>query len=206
MLLTNLGAAEGKNNSTLYNRKLKDWNCTKEGKAKILKALERGSTRLAEYSNLDMHQAFMITGLVTWYVDTTSFWKGSAEQLTSGTPNFRPYENLWRSPIGQSLHCAITGYKYHALSYFREPLSTVNWPTPIFSHHNCRAQSWPENLLRQTQNLSQPKFLITSAKIFKDCFACRIVSAADHQYPRIIQRIFRLQNCLNRKPSISQKY
>ena len=36
MLLTNLGAAEGKNNSTRYKRKLKDWKCTKEGKTKIL--------------------------------------------------------------------------------------------------------------------------------------------------------------------------
>ena len=62
-----------------------------------------------------------------------------------------------------------------------------------------------ENILRQTQNLSQPNFLITSAKIFKDSFACRIVSAADHHYPRNIQRLFRRQKCLSCKSSISQK-
>ena len=62
-----------------------------------------------------------------------------------------------------------------------------------------------ENILGQTQNLSQPNFLITSAKIFKDCFACRIVSAADHHYPRNIQRLFRRQKCLSCKSSISQK-
>ena len=62
-LLTNLEAAVGKNN-TQYKRKLKEWNCTKEGNGKILNALERGSTRLALYSNKDTHA---VTSLCSWY-------------------------------------------------------------------------------------------------------------------------------------------
>ena len=42
-------------------------------------------------------------------------------------------------------------------------------------------------------------------KIFKDSFACKIVLAANHLHPGNIQRIFRLQNCLSRKSSISWK-
>ena len=41
-------------------------------KAKFLKAFERGSTRLAQYSILDRHHSFMITWLVTWFDDKTS--------------------------------------------------------------------------------------------------------------------------------------
>ena len=70
-----MGAVEGKNNSTRYKRKPKDWSCTKEGKAKIHNALERGSTRLAKYSNLDMHHACMITSLVMWYSAWSRDWK-----------------------------------------------------------------------------------------------------------------------------------
>ena len=43
-------------------------------------------------------------------------------------------------------------------------------------------------------------------EIFKDFFACKIVLAAKHQYLGNIQRLFRLQNCLSRKTSISWKY
>ena len=54
-------------------------------------------------------------------------------------------------------------------------------------------------------NLSQPQ-IITVLKIIKDFFACKIVLAANHQYPGIIQRLFRLQNCLILKSSKSWKY
>ena len=37
--------------------------------------------------------------------------------------------------------------------------------------------------------------------MFKDLLACKIVLAANHQNPGNIQRLFRLQNCLNRKSS-----
>ena len=40
-----------------------------------------------------------------------------AEKLTSETLIVRPYENLWRSPIGQSLDCTITGYKHPVHSF-----------------------------------------------------------------------------------------
>ena len=48
MFLTNLGTELAKERIVQYKRMLKEWNCTRRGKkAKILKALEFGSTRLA---------------------------------------------------------------------------------------------------------------------------------------------------------------
>ena len=47
---------------------------------------------------------------------------------------------------------------------------------------------------------------INIPEIFKNFFAYRIVLAANNQYPGNIQRLFRLQNCLSRKSSISRKY
>ena len=108
------------------------------------------------------------------------------------TPTFRPYENLWRSPIGQPLDCAITGYKYPVHSHFSEPLPTVNWPTsprrnslPLFSHHKSGIQSWLWIFSKTTS---------------------KIVLVANLQYPENIRRRFRLQTCLTRKSSISPKY
>ena len=42
-------------------------------------------------------------------------------------------------------------------------------------------------------------------KTFKDLFAWKIVLAENHHYPEIIQKLFRLQNCLSRKSSLSWK-
>ena len=42
--------------------------------------------------------------------------------------------------------------------------------------------------------------------MFKNFFACKIVAAANQRYPGNIQRFFRLQKCLSRKPSVSWKY
>ena len=53
--------------------------------------------------------------------------------------------------------------------------------------------------------LSQPQ-IINIPKILKAFFACTIVSAANHQYPGNIQRLFRLQKYLSRKSSIARKY
>ena len=39
----------------------------------------------------------------------------------------------------------------------------------------------------------------------KDFFTCRILLAANQQKPGSIQRLFRLQNCLSRKSTISWK-
>ena len=53
--------------------------------------------------------------------------------------------------------------------------------------------------------MSQPQ-TINIPEISKDFFACRIVLAANHQYPGNIQRLFCLQKCRSRKSSISRKY
>ena len=42
--------------------------------------------------------------------------------------------------------------------------------------------------------------------LFKDFFTCRKVLVSNHQQHGNIQRLFRLQNCLGRKSSISQNY
>ena len=42
--------------------------------------------------------------------------------------HFPSLRNLWRYPVGQSLDCAITGYKCPLHSHFSQPLATVNWP------------------------------------------------------------------------------
>ena len=48
--------------------------------------------------------------------------------------------------------------------------------------------------------------IINIPEIFKGFFACRIVLAANHQYPEKIQRLFCLQNCLSCKSSLSRKH
>ena len=58
-----------------------------------------GSTRLAQYSNLDMHQACVITWLVTWYVDIASFWSWSGK----GTWSLFTYSLTGRNALLHSL-------------------------------------------------------------------------------------------------------
>ena len=53
--------------------------------------------------------------------------------------------------------------------------------------------------------LSSPQIIII-LKIFKNLFACKSVLAANHQNLGNIQKLFRLQNCLSRKSSLSWKY
>ena len=45
--------------------------------------------------------------------------------------------------------------------------------------------------------------IIFILKLFKHFFACKNVLDAKHHYPEIVQRFFRLQNCLNRKSFLS---
>ena len=109
------------------------------------------------------------------------------------TPTFPPYENLWCFPIGLSPDCAITGYKYVVHSLFSEPLLTVNWPTfpmrnslPLSSHH-----------------VSGTQFLLwknskTTSKL--------VLGQLPHHLGEKFQTIFRLQNCLSCKSSISRNY
>ena len=69
--------------------------------------------------------------------------------------------------------------------------------------------SWPQIIfILETFNDFSPAKLsrmqiIIILKLFTEFFACKIVSDANHHYPEIIERIFLLQNCLNRKSFLS---
>ena len=75
----------------------------------------------------------------------------------------------------------------------------IFFPLIIFLEYN----TYSENILRQFQYLSQPNFLITSAKIFKHFFACRI---ANHQYPGNIHRLSRQQAVSQQQQSFNKQY
>ena len=88
--------------------------------------------------------------------------------------------------------------------------------------------SWKYSKIFSPANLSQPQIIdileiikdffackivvpathqfINILKMFKNFFACKIVVAANQRYPGNIQRLFCLQKCLSRKPSVSWKY
>ena len=109
------------------------------------------------------------------------------------TPTFPPYENLWCSPIGQSPDWAITGYNYPVQSHFSEPLLTVNWPT------SPRRNS----LSLSSHHFSGTQFLLwkypkTTSKL--------VLGQLPHHLGEKFQTIFRLQNRLSHKSSISRKY
>ena len=77
----------------------------------------------------------------------------------------------------------------------------------LFRLRNCLSRkssiSWKYSKTFSAANLSQPQ-IIYILEIFKDFFACKLVLAANHRYPGNIQRLFRLQNCRSRNPSIHQ--
>ena len=79
----------------------------------------------------------------------------------------------------------------------------------LFCLQNCLSRkssiSWKYSKIFSAAKLSQPQ-IIYILEIFKDFFACKLVLAANHRYPGNIQRLFRLQKCLSRKPSVSWKY
>ena len=79
----------------------------------------------------------------------------------------------------------------------------------LFRLQNClrRRSSIPRKHSKtfSPAELSQPQ-IIDTPKTFKDFFACRIVSAADHRYPESIQRLFHLHNCLSSKSSTTWKH
>ena len=66
------------------------------------------------------------------------------------------------------------------------------------------SKSWNYSKTFSPAKLSQPQ-IIKIVEMFKDLLACKIVLAANHQNPGIIERISRLQNCLSRKSSKSWK-
>ena len=65
--------------------------------------------------------------------------------------------------------------------------------------------SWNYSKIFSPAKLSEPQIIIILKK-FKDFFDCKFVLAANHHCPENIQRLFRLQNCLRRKSSLSWKY
>ena len=79
----------------------------------------------------------------------------------------------------------------------------------IFPLQNClrskSSLSWKYSKTFSPANLSYPQIIIILNKI-KDFFACKIVFDANHHYLEIIQRLFRQQNCLRRKSSLSWDY
>ena len=87
--------------------------------------------------------------------------------------------------------------------------SSLSWKfSNTFRLQNCLSRksrlSWKYSKTYSPAKLSQLKTIII-LEIFKDSFACKIVFDANHHYPENIQRLFRLQNCLSRKTSLSWK-
>ena len=71
---------------------------------------------------------------------------------------------------------------------------------------SCKSSiSWEYSKTFLPAILSQPQ-IINILGIFRKFFACKIVLAANHQYPGKFQRVFRMQNCLSCKSSISWEY
>ena len=65
--------------------------------------------------------------------------------------------------------------------------------------------SWKHSKTFSPAKLSSTQIIIILKK-FKDVFACQIDLVANHHYHGNIQRLFRWQNCLRRKSSLSWKY
>ena len=65
--------------------------------------------------------------------------------------------------------------------------------------------SWKNSKIFSPAKLSSPQ-IIDILEIFKDFFAGKNFLAATHLFSAKIKRVFRLQNCLSRKSSISWKY
>ena len=88
--------------------------------------------------------------------------------------------------------------------------SWLSWKySKNFRLQNCLSRksslSWKHWKTFSLANLSQPQIIII-LKLFKDLFACKIVLPANHQNLGNIRRLFRLQNCLSRKSSLSWKH
>ena len=90
----------------------------------------------------------------------------------------------------------------------------LSWPKTIFmlktfkdffACKSCLSRksslSWKNSKSFSPAKLSYSQFFITLIN-FKDFFACKIVLDTNRHYPENIQRLFRLQDCLGRKPSL----
>ena len=88
--------------------------------------------------------------------------------------------------------------------------SSLSWNySKMFWLQNClnrkSSLSWKHSKTFSPAKVSSTQIIIM-LKVFKDFFACKIVFDAKHHYPENIQRLFRLQNCLRRKSSLSWYY
>ena len=73
---------------------------------------------------------------------------------------------------------------------------------------NCLSRksflSWKHSKTFSLEKLSYLQ-IVKILKLFTKLFVCKNVLDANHHYPEIIQRVFRLQNCLRCKSSLSWK-
>ena len=79
----------------------------------------------------------------------------------------------------------------------------------LFRLQNCLSRkssiSWRNSKTFSPAKFSSPQ-IFDILEFFKDLFAGKNFLAATHQYSEKIQRLFRLQNCLSRKSTISWKH
>ena len=85
--------------------------------------------------------------------------------------------------------------------------SSLSWKySKTFRLQNCLSRksslSWKHSKTFSPAKLSSTQVIII-LKTFKNFFACKIFLAANHQYPENTQRLFRLQNWLSSKSSLS---
>ena len=174
--------------------------------------------RLAQYSNLDMHHACMITRLVTWYECAIA---GYNYLIHSQFSELLPTVNRSISPRRNGLplpshHKSGTQCSLRKYSKTISKLVLAKIPHPLgeniqklFRLQNRLSRessnSWKYSNTFSLAKLSKPQ-IINILEIFKHFFACIFVLVANHHYPGNIQRLFRLQNCLSRKSPISLKY
>ena len=102
----------------------------------------------------------------------------------------------------QRLFC-LQNYLSRKSSKSREYSKTF-WPAKLSQQQIINVPGIFKDFL--PANLSQRPQIIKIPGIFKDFLACKTVLAANHQYLGNIQRLFRLQNCLSRKSSLSWHY
>ena len=78
----------------------------------------------------------------------------------------------------------------------------------LFRLQNCRSRksaiSWKRSKIFPPAKMSQPQ-TICILETFKDFFGCKNVLVATHRNSQNNQRLFRLQNCLRRKTTLSCK-
>ena len=101
MVLTNMGIAVAvkTNSGVQYQRKLKDWNCTKRRKSKISKSVEMWFNAIGSTTS---HEDAVITSLHSWYE------KAAWPFLTYSLTGRRPYS----FPLFLSLFSVFTSLSF----------------------------------------------------------------------------------------------